>query len=635
MILTYTIPGNSPERFESDAINVIIGRRPRSGQHVDIELEPDEYVSRLHACIFAEGEEVWIKDLGSSNGTWINGIEVREKTRMMPGDEVRIGYTLFSLEPPPEALEAEEASDPFGSEKTVFTQQEVETEPPPAEPEDTPRPRRSFTVVNPEAQDRAEASGEPINLAATYQRQVTTEERLESPESAPEAAPPEPVMEKEDRTQINPSISPDLEPIGVACDAEDDFREGELVHETEVTEHPLIGFGRDKVDEVLMQGWRHLKAFNALTHRLCRAENLDSLVGVLIEHLQEAIPNALRGAVLLPDHGGDLLLKAHWPRGDHSVSMTWVRRAYQKREAFIWTAPEEGASECDTPSSAVYYDVQAAIYVPLERGEEVLGVIYVDNYYARDAFSPTDLELLKAIANQVALFLRDRFMIQERQEDQQMLDSLARQFPPHMLEQIREKARWKRLGGERINPATMLMADVRGFTSLTREMDPDDIVHMLNEMFDALVPIIFEYDGMVDKFIGDCVLAVFGSPQADKQQWEKALRAGMQMQKAIRMLGEGRRARRLPVFDVGIGIHSGEIIHGFIGSAERMEYTVVGETVNRVSRYCDGAEAGELLISQTVYEHVYRMVRVQSKRIRGKHAETEPDLEGYVVLGLK
>jgi adenylate cyclase len=279
--------------------------------------------------------------------------------------------------------------------------------------------------------------------------------------------------------------------------------------------------------------------------------------------------------------------------------------------------------------------VQAAIYVPLERGEEVLGVIYVDNYYARDAFSATDLELLRAIANQVALFLRDRFMIRERREDQQILESLARQFPPHMLEQIREKARWKRFGGERVNPVTLLMADVRGFTSLTREMDPDAIVHMLNEMFDALVPIIFEYEGMVDKFIGDCILAVFGSPQADKQQWEKALRAGLQMQEAIRMLGEGRRARRLPVFDVGIGIHSGEIIHGFIGSAERMEYTVIGETVNRVSRYCDGAEAGQLLISKEVYEHVYRMVRVQSKRIRGKHTDTEPDLEGYVVLGLK
>ena len=216
-----------------------------------------------------------------------------------------------------------------------------------------------------------------------------------------------------------------------------------------------------------------------------------------------------------------------------------------------------------------------------------------------------------------------------------MLEALSRQFPPRMIESLQGKAHWNRIGGERIDPVTILMADVRGFTHMTRKMDPDEIVRMLNEMFDAFVPIIFEYEGVVDKFIGDCVLAVFGSPHADKAQWEKALRAGLQMQEAVRMLGEGRRVRRLPVFDVGIGIHSGAVVHGFIGSSERMEYTVVGETVNRASRYCDGAEAGELVISKEVYERVYRLVRVASKRISGKHAETEPDLEGYVVRGLQ
>ena len=95
MILTYTIPGHSPERFESDAINVIIGRRPRSGQHVDIELEPDEYVSRLHACIFAEGEAVWIKDLGSSNGTLVNGELVAETgCSLNDGDLIAFGSSL-------------------------------------------------------------------------------------------------------------------------------------------------------------------------------------------------------------------------------------------------------------------------------------------------------------------------------------------------------------------------------------------------------------------------------------------------------------------------------------------------------------------------------------------------------------
>ncbi len=100
------------------------------------------------------------------------------------------------------------------------------------------------------------------------------------------------------------------------------------------------------------------------------------------------------------------------------------------------------------------------------------------------------------------------------------------------------------------------------------------VVRMINEMFDALVPIIFEYDGVVNKFVGDSVLAVFGSPKPDDQQWEKAVRAALDMQNAIRMLGEGLRARWLPVFEIGISVQSGEVIHGFIGFRQRTEYTV-------------------------------------------------------------
>jgi adenylate cyclase len=166
-------------------------------------------------------------------------------------------------------------------------------------------------------------------------------------------------------------------------------------------------------------------------------------------------------------------------------------------------------------------------------------------------------------------------------------------------------------------------------------MEPDEVVRALNEMFDAFVPIISEFGGIVDKYVGDSVLAVFGSPEHDPNQWENAVKVALEMQQAMHMLGEGRKIRRLPVFTVGIGIHSGEVIHGFIGSSERIEFTVIGDTVNRAARYCDGAGQGEVLISKAVYERVYHKVNVQSKAIRTKHPDMEPDLEAYVVKGLK
>ena len=119
------------------------------------------------------------------------------------------------------------------------------------------------------------------------------------------------------------------------------------------------------------------------------------------------------------------------------------------------------------------------------------------------------------------------------------------------------RKRGVRLGGERADPVTILTSDVRGFTALSAEMDPHDVVQMLNELFGVCIPIIFKYNGTVDKFVGDAILAVFGSPEPDDYQWANAVKAAMEMQKAIERLGEERRERGLAVCQVGIGIHTG------------------------------------------------------------------------------
>ncbi len=279
--------------------------------------------------------------------------------------------------------------------------------------------------------------------------------------------------------------------------------------------------------------------------------------------------------------------------------------------------------------------MQSAIYIPLLSGEQVLGVMYVDNPYARTAFSLTDLEMMKAIASQVAIFIKGNVLQKDLQREEKLLSNLSRQFSPKIAKRIIGKGDSLQIGGEQVDPVTILVSDVRNFTALSAKMEPADVVRMLNEMFDAFIPIIFEHDGVVDKYVGDAVLAVFGSPEKDDRQWEKAVRAALEMQQAVNMLGEGRRVRRLPLFKVGISVHTGAAIHGYIGSAERIEYTVIGDTVNQASRYCDGAGPGEIVISKKVYERVYRLVDVKPKTIKTKHPDIEPDLEAFVVRGLK
>jgi adenylate cyclase len=213
-------------------------------------------------------------------------------------------------------------------------------------------------------------------------------------------------------------------------------------------------------------------------------------------------------------------------------------------------------------------------------------------------------------------------------QEEVMRANFQRQFSPRVSELLMQQGAGLQLGGEQIDPVTILMSDVRGFTAHTQKMAPAHVIQVLNEMFDLLIPIVFDYDGTVDKFVGDAILAVFGSPEQDDNQCEKAVRAALDMQRAMAEYGHE--------WQIGIGIHTGPVVHGFIGAAEQIEYTVVGDTVNKASRYVDGAPPGQVLISKEVYEKVRHVVEVEARApIQTKHAESEPELENYVVLGLR
>ncbi len=617
MIISYSLPLQPSKQFETESNSIIFGRNPSPDQHVDIDLVEDDHISHIHACLTFENNEYWIEDLDSVNGTWVNGVEIKTETRLKPGDKVQVGWTIIEvqMEPPVSTPDPSSVSD-----SPAILMDQIE----PEEPVSTPGPFPDSPTIDRKQVKPAPSADDPghdTDADALISELVEPKVAISDKDTAPESA----TIVKKIAEPMPPVAAPD--PVPAA--------EGTIVNLTDITTRPHAISSHGTVDEMLDQSRRQLTAFNDLCHMLSATDTLDSLVQILVKYLQKAIPNAQRGAVLLPGERGELLLKAHWPQGDHSISMTWIKRAYDRREPFVWSAAAESHTGNDTPESAIYYSVQSAIYVPLLLGEQLLGVMYVDNSLTHEAFFGIDLELMRAIANQVAMFVRDHILRKDLKREEELRSHLSRQFSPKIAERICAKDSRLRAGGERMDPVTILVSDVRSFTALSAEMEPDEVVRMLNEMFDAFVPIVFEYDGVVDKYIGDSVLAVFGSPEKDDDQCEKAVKAALEMQRAVHKLGEGRKVRRLPVFGVGISVHTGAVIHGFIGSTERLEYTVIGDTVNRASRYCDGAAAGEVVISQTVYERVYRLVNVEPKVIRTKHPEIEPDLKAFVVKDLK
>jgi len=157
------------------------------------------------------------------------------------------------------------------------------------------------------------------------------------------------------------------------------------------------------------------------------------------------------------------------------------------------------------------------------------------------------------------------------------------------------------VGGQN-RDVTVFFSDIRGFTSFSENRSPEQVVEMLNEYFSVMVSIINKHGGVVDKFIGDAIMAVWGAPKETPDDTRNALTACLEMRRALHILNSKRLESQEPAILIGMGLHSGRAISGTIGSEERMEYTVIGDTVNLTSRIEASTKAfgADLLVSETV-----------------------------------
>ncbi len=168
---------------------------------------------------------------------------------------------------------------------------------------------------------------------------------------------------------------------------------------------------------------------------------------------------------------------------------------------------------------------------------------------------------------------------------------------------------------------TIVFMDIRGYTSGTEGMDPADVVVMLNELMDLLSSAIVRNGGIVNKFLGDGLMAMFGAPKPLDGHALKAVRAGLEMQKWMARWNDRRIARGLPSFFSGIGINTGQAMCGKVGAQERMEYTLIGEEVNLASRICGKAAPKQVLVTKATWDLV-------KEECKGR------ELEPVVVKGL-
>lgn len=226
-------------------------------------------------------------------------------------------------------------------------------------------------------------------------------------------------------------------------------------------------------------------------------------------------------------------------------------------------------------------------------------------------------------------------MSRNLQEKELIKRAFSQYVSENILESFLQNPKSLQLGGTRAE-ATILFTDIRNFTALAEQLEPSEVVHILNDYFAAVVEVVQKYEGTLDKFMGDAVMAVFGTPLRHENDEERAVRAAIEMNERFQLLKQKWIREGYPEIEIGIGINTGEVIAGNVGSLQRLAYTVIGNSVNMAARIekLNKRYHTQILISASTYkrlESILDAIPLPPTRVRGKSEE----IQVYVVVGFR
>lgn len=305
------------------------------------------------------------------------------------------------------------------------------------------------------------------------------------------------------------------------------------------------------------------------------------------------------------------------------ASRTIINRVIRDGVALL-TSNAMTDSRLDHAKSLLLQQIRSAICVPLWRKDKIIGVIQLESVRLDNQFAQEDLELLKAIGSQMAMVIEQASLNEQIREEERIRNRLERFHSPQVIDMILK-------GGQEtlddmMEPkdatATVLFADINGFTALAERMPPREVNLILNDFFSRMTDILFHYDGTLDKYIGDGLMAVFGAPMEKEDDAERAIRAAQEMTQALGAMMAGMPDERK--FSIRIGINTGKVVAGNIGSPKRMDYTVIGDAVNTASRLESIAKPNQILIGEETYERVQGKFNIRSvgpRKVKGKTLE--------------
>ncbi len=561
----------------------------------------DKIVSKEHCTIERRANGFTLRDLGSLNGTYVNGERVNGEQDLRHGDDIALGSTRGRFDDgsgrpvaPPAPYGAPIATPGaapggWGSAPNVAA----------APPSMVAAPPQSAAYPGPYSQGAAptgpfaQANAAAPTPLATAAMPVTA-----SPLAASSPG----------QTRVGVDLTDRARSIGTQIAA---IQKGFLPYD-QVASNP----------QQLSADYERLRLSHELSREIALERDLPSLLSKILITIFKFV-RADRGVIFLKGADGGIVPSATLRRdGTDSpipVSSTIMNHVVKER-ATVLTHDAAMDFAASKGKSMILNRISSAIVAPLLHNDEILGVLWLDSETLAQ-FQPKDMEIVTAIAAQAAMFIEINILGKKIAQEVVNRERFSRLLSPNVAERVLSGELEVKKGGQLVRECTVFNSDIRGFTQMSEGSQPEDLVDMLNEYFELMVETLFKYEGTLDKFMGDGIMALWGAPVVHPDDPLRSVSCAMEQMEVLGRFNRRRLEADLPLLAIGIGIHTGPLVAGYIGSSRALSYTVIGDTANTSARLCGIAAAGQVLVSEATLARLggrFEVEELPPAQLKGK-----------------
>ena len=550
----------------------------RFGRSGDNEVVlPDYSVSRHHAMVRRHGNGFSIEDLRSTNGVLVNGQNIQHGP-LHAGDLIKIG--VFEIRVVPTEGRDENraaAADPRGMAGHGQGMAGA----------GNPNPMAFGGQSSPSAM--------PVPPPATDPGRPPAWSTAPTPQPEPPA----------DSAISNATIVRSLKDLSAELGLIDGG--GALGRDSTAIRKSK----REELDDIY--GSRFFGLLSRLARMLIATESDDEILSHVMDIAFEVFP-VDRGFILLRDDDEQLVCELvrvnertdFRPQSEVPISKTMLESVMKERVALLTYDALSDQRLAGTESVRIH-QIRAAMCTPLWSGEKIIGVLQLDTPHHTGSFKEPDVDLLAMLANYCAVAIERNRNARDAEFQREVRNRLQRYHSPSVIEEVMQEGASPEEALQRLKRAevTVMFADIVGFTAYSENADPEEVAELMERYFTFAVEAIFQYGGTLDKFIGDCVMAFFGAPFAQKDHAYRAVASAKKIRDDLAGWNRERAEQGLPPVKIRSGINTGPVVVGDIGSNRRVDYTVLGNTVNVAARLEEKvASPGDVVIGEVTFQQL-------------------------------